>query len=72
MELKQYLKQKRIPITEFAGMINYSRENLHGIMKGNRKAGRKLIKIIIEFTHGEVTEEELLKPYKEQHEETTI
>lgn len=66
MRLKDWLKKNRIPITEFAEMINYNRITISEVISGRRKAGRKLIKLIEEATFGQVKAEDILKPYVEK------
>ncbi len=68
--LKEYLKKNRYTMTNFASIINYDRATIYQIIQGRRKAGRKLINIIMEFTKGEVSEEEILIPYKERMQKT--
>ncbi len=70
MMLKEYLKNNRFSVVQFAALINYDRSSIHEIIKGRRKAGKKLIKTIMKFTNGEVSEEEILIPYKERMQNT--
>ncbi len=50
----------------FSELINYNRGTLHQIINGNRKAGKKLIKIIMNFTDNQVTEADVLHHYMEK------
>lgn len=64
MKLKEYLKSKKMKVREFAELTDLSRCNLHMVMSGMRKPGRKQIKTIVNATEGQVTAEDLLEPYK--------
>lgn len=61
MKLKLYLVKNRLTIKEFCEIINYSRNQISGVINGKLKPGRKLAKIIEQATNGEVTMEELLQ-----------
>lgn len=64
MDLRSYLRKKGLLIYQFAALIDYDRTTLQEVMKGRRKAGKKLIKKIVEQTDGEVTEQDLLSYVK--------
>ena len=66
MHLKEYLYHKEIKITDFAKEIDYNRLHIGLVAKGKLKPGPKLIKKLIEYTEGIITEEDLLKFYKEK------
>lgn len=61
MELKLYLMKNRLTIKEFCEKVNYSRNQISGVMSGKLRASKKLAKIIEQATNGEVTAEEVLK-----------
>jgi len=65
MDLKEWLFFERRSITEFAEMIDYSRQHLTGIISGRHSPSRKLIKRIERATNGQVTREDY-KKYKVQ------
>lgn len=60
MELKIYLVKNRLTIKEFCEMVNYSRNQISGVINGKLRPSKKLAKIIEKATNGEVTVEELL------------
>jgi transcriptional regulator with XRE-family HTH domain len=61
MKLKLYLVSHRLTIKEFCETINYSRNQISGVMNGKLNASKKLAKIIEKATNGEVKAEEILK-----------
>jgi hypothetical protein len=64
MDLRTYLFNHRIKVTEFGKRINFSSIHLHKIINEERKPSLKLAKIIEEATNGEVTINDLLKGEK--------
>lgn len=60
MDLREYLFRKRITVTEFSNLIDYSRTHISEIMHGSRKPGKKVIRIIEKATNGEVKAEDLM------------
>lgn len=61
MELKLYLVKNRLTVKEFAEKIEYSRNQISGIVNGKLRPSNRLAKLIEQATNGEVTAEELLK-----------
>jgi DNA-binding transcriptional regulator YdaS (Cro superfamily) len=61
MDLRTYLFQKRISVTDFAKNLGCSRVHLNGIINGSRKPSLLLSKSIERATNGEVKAEELMK-----------
>jgi DNA-binding transcriptional regulator YdaS (Cro superfamily) len=61
MELRVYLFQKRISVTDFSKSLGCSRIHLSEIVNGRRIPSLLLAKAIERATNGEVTAEELLK-----------
>jgi len=68
MDLKEYLYQKRMTITQFGELIDFSRTHLSQVMNGNLKAGRKLVRAIEKATNGEVKASEIASLRKETQE----
>lgn len=68
MDLDEYIYRARLSKIEFADLIDYHRMSLHQILSGQRMAGRKFVKAVIAVTNGEVTEEDILRPYKDKKE----
>lgn len=64
MDLREYLFRKRISVTDFGKMLNYSRAHLSKIIHGKQLPSRKLAEAIEKATHGEVKAIELLKSAK--------
>jgi len=60
MHLREYLWKHKITIQQFAEKVSYNRNYISLVMKGEKKAGKRLAKAIEEATNGEVTAEELL------------
>jgi transcriptional regulator with XRE-family HTH domain len=60
MDLRTYLFQKRISVTEFSQTLGCSRIHLSEILNGRRKPSLLLAKSIERFTNGEVTASELV------------
>lgn len=60
MNLKEYLFVKRMSITEFSELIDYSRTHLSGVINGQLKASKKLARAIERATNGEVKAFEVL------------
>lgn len=60
MKLKLYLVRKRMTIKEFSEAVNYSRNQISGVISGKLNASPKLAKIIEKATGGEVTAQEIL------------
>jgi transcriptional regulator with XRE-family HTH domain len=61
MDLRTYLFQKRLSVTDFSDKLGCSRIHLSGVVNGKRIPSLLLAKSIEKFTNGEVTVEELLK-----------
>jgi DNA-binding transcriptional regulator YdaS (Cro superfamily) len=61
MDLREYLFRKRMTVTDFSKLIDYSRTHISEIIHGTRRPGKKVARIIEKATNGEVTAEELLK-----------
>jgi len=58
MKLKDYLEKENITMDEFAAMTDMSKNNVWQIANG-RKSGKRVTRIIVAATNGEVTAEEL-------------
>ncbi len=65
MELKEYLIKNRIPVTEFAESIGYTRNYINLIVNKRVVPSSRLALVIEKATDGEVTTSELLKNNKE-------
>jgi DNA-binding transcriptional regulator YdaS (Cro superfamily) len=61
MDLREYLFRNNIKVSEFAQMINYSRQHVSGVIHGTYKPGRKLAEAIEKATNGEVKARDLNK-----------
>ena len=61
MDLRTYLFQKRISVTEFSKTLGCSRIHLSEIVNGRRTPSVMLAKHIELATNGEVTSKELMK-----------
>lgn len=62
MKLQDYLERERIPISQLAKFLDVHPNHLYMIKTGKRHPGYQLAKAIQEFTNGEVTVDELVKP----------
>lgn len=65
MDLEEYLRKNRWTISEMGRQIEFARSHLSEVVMGHRMAGKRLVKAIVTFTNGEVTEKDLLKKYKD-------
>ena len=61
MELKEYLKESKIKIGDFAEMINVHRNHLSGIINKRFVPGIALARHIEKLTKGKVTVDELIR-----------
>lgn len=61
MDLRTYLFNRRISVTEFSKTLGCSRIHLSEIINGRRKPSLMLAKSIEMATNGEVKAEDLLK-----------
>jgi transcriptional regulator with XRE-family HTH domain len=61
MDLREYLFRNNLHLSDFAKIVNYSRQHVSGVMHGTIKPGKKLAEAIEKATNGEVKAEELLK-----------
>jgi DNA-binding transcriptional regulator YdaS (Cro superfamily) len=66
VNLRTYLFNKRISVTEFSKTIGCSRIHLSEIINGRRIPSLMLAKAIERITEGEVTTSELLEEKKEK------
>lgn len=64
MKLRDYLLREGIPITKAAAQLGIHRQHLSYCMSGHRRPSIELAQAIIDFTKGEVTQDELIKPRK--------
>jgi DNA-binding transcriptional regulator YdaS (Cro superfamily) len=48
-------------VTEFAKIVNYSRQHISAVVHGTLKPGRKVAEAIEKATNGEIKAKELLK-----------
>lgn len=65
MDLKEYLFKKNLTQKAFADSIEYNHMYFRDIFHKRKKPGKKLVKLIVKATNGEVTEKDLnweLKP----------
>ncbi len=69
MDLKEYLYQKRMTITQFCEFVEYSRTHLSQVINGSLKPGKKLLKTIEKGTGGQVTAQDLLEEYEKAKKE---
>lgn len=60
MNLKEYLFEKRMSITEFSKLVDHSRNYISQIVNGKYIPSKKLARAIERATHGAVTSDELL------------
>lgn len=61
MDLREYLFRKKIHVSDFAKVVNYSRQHLYGVISGKLRAGKKLADAIEKATEGAVKAKDLLK-----------
>jgi len=54
MDLRKYLFENRISITEFARKVRYSRNYLNQVILGHQVPSKKLVEIVEEVTEGKV------------------
>lgn len=71
MRLGVYLKHVEKTTKKFAEEINFNRAYLGSIIAGRVKPSKKLVKIIVNHTLGQVTESELLEPFYRKNKENT-
>lgn len=64
MRLRDYLLREGITITQAASQLGIHRQHLSYCMSGHRRPSIDLAQAIIDFTDGEVSQEELIKPKK--------
>lgn len=60
MKLIEYMFRKKMTIGTLAEKIGYDRSYLSEVMRGNKKAGKKLAKALEIETEGFITAQELL------------
>lgn len=60
MKLRIYLVRNHLKIKDFCEIINYSRNQISGVISGKLRPSKKLANIIEKATGGEVTAAELL------------
>ena len=61
MNLREYLFQHRMSVTDFSQLVDYSRTHLSAIVNGKLKPSPKLARRIEKETQGEVKAKDLLK-----------
>ena len=59
MKIKSWMKKNNLGLTEMEEALNYKKNYLCAIFGGRRKPGRKLAKLISDYTEGEVSMKEL-------------
>jgi len=64
MNLKEYLFFKRMPVTEFSQIMDYSRTHISAVISGKANASRKLSERIEKFTEGEIKASDLRSQVK--------
>lgn len=67
MMLREYLFKNNLKISEFALIIDYSRNHLNQVVIQNKKPGKKMAKAIEKATEGKVTVKELMSVKKEKN-----
>lgn len=67
MKLKEYLKKNRIFMKAFAERINYSIQHISSSCSGDRKAGKKFVKVVEEATDGAVTADDWIMDKKDDN-----
>ena len=72
MNLRDYLIRKKISISDFGRILNYSRAHLSKIVNGKQRPSKKLAKSIEKATHGEVKAWSLLKNLEVEDQSTPI
>jgi|HubBroStandDraft_2_1064218.scaffolds.fasta_scaffold85283_2 plasmid maintenance system antidote protein VapI len=60
MNIREYLDENGISVTDFADILEYSRTHVNLVIMGHSKPGIKMIKKIINITGGKVSAEELM------------
>ncbi len=60
MLFKDYIHHHRLTYKEFGERINYNGRYLNSIANGHLKPGKKVIKLIVQATNGQVTENEIV------------
>jgi DNA-binding transcriptional regulator YdaS (Cro superfamily) len=58
MELRVYLALKRIPVRDFAKLLDYTPSYISQLKNGHRKPGKRTAKYIELMTNGQVKFEE--------------
>lgn len=66
MDIRKYLFENRITITEFAKMLGYSIGHICAIKNGKLKPNVRLAKAIIQASNGQITMEELIPGVKNE------
>ena len=61
MDLREYLFRKKISVTDFGKIVNYSRAHISKIIHGKQQPSKKLAEAIEKATNGEVKAKDLLK-----------
>lgn len=64
MKLRDYLVREGLTITQAAAQLGISRNHLSFCMNGLRRPSPELAQAITDFTKGEVSPDELIKPRK--------
>ncbi len=61
MKLIDYLKKEKISVSRAAREMSINSNYLYMIISGKRFAGPEVSKLIVKYTHGKVTKEDLMK-----------
>ena len=59
MKLKEWLAAKNITQSDLARQLGMSRDHVHVVVNGKVKPGRRFVDVIVAFTEGDVTPEDL-------------
>ncbi len=67
MLLKEYLKKNDIDVFDFAKLCGKRPQTIYNYMTGDRSPTLSFATVIVNLTHGEVTFEDLIAPYKNKY-----
>jgi hypothetical protein len=69
MNLKEYLTKHKISNVQIARELDFHPYFICGVITGSKKCGKKTARVLSRYTHGLVTEEEILSVYEKRQAE---
>lgn len=69
MSIEDFKGKKHINISQLARDLDYSKQHVIAVLNGRLRAGRKLIKLLVQASDGKLTPEDLLNAYKDRQEQ---